>query len=497
MSKEKLVSFFFERNYMVTPALIQTIPEKFDYNLFFEKNTSLGKAETITVVSADMFDFSEFVVTESVSVVTQVEEAIQTSVEVVDSYVDKPKKREVKDFVEFFKVRYKALRKILLQRGELQGAVSISKAKGKQEREPVAIIGLVYDIGVTKNGHYMLELEDLTGRIKVLISVNNPELFELGNQIVKDEVIGISGSMGSDIIFSKVVVFPDIPLKEYKKSKDDVSVAFISDLHIGSKFFAKKEFERFIDWLNLRHGTDEQLRVARKVKYLVIVGDLIEGVGIYPGQKKELNIDDIYKQYECLAGYLGSLREDIKIVISGGNHDALRLAEPQPPLSEDFARSLYKLKNLIHVSNPSTVRIHSMFDILLYHGYCFDYYMNNVDFIRAAGGYEATETMMEFALRKRHLAPTHISALYIPDVERDFRIIKKVPDFFVTGHIHYDVKVKSYRNVTLVGNSSFQYKTDFQEKMGHMNIVWGKVAVINLKSRNTTIMDFRDKEEKK
>ena len=74
--------------------------------------------------------------------------------------------------------------------------------------------------------------------------------------------------------------------KEYKKAKDDVCVAFVSDLHVGSKMFAKEEFERFIDWLNLLHGTDEQKALARKVKYLVISGDLIDGVGIYPGQEK-------------------------------------------------------------------------------------------------------------------------------------------------------------------------------------------------------------------
>ena len=97
-------------------------------------------------------------------------------------------------------------------------------------------------------------------------------------------------------------------------------------------------------------------------------------------------------------------------------------------------------------------------------------------------------------MKKRHIAPTHISSLYIPDIEKDSLVIEKVPDFFVTGHIHHDVKISSYKNVTLIGSCSFQYKTAFQEKLGHTNITWGKSSIINLKTRQIKIMDFRKEE---
>ena len=67
----------------------------------------------------------------------------------------------------------------------------------------------------------------------------------------------------------------------------------------------------------------------------------------------------------------------------------------------------------------------------------------------------------------------------------------------MTGHIHHDVKISSYKNVTLIGSCSFQYITAFQEKLGHTNITWGKSTIINLKTRNIKIMDFRKEEEKK
>ena len=199
------------------------------------------------------------------------------------------------------------------------------------------------------------------------------------------------------------------------------------------------------------------------------------------------------KIIEELTNYLKRIPETCKIIICPGNHDAMRIAEPQPKLSEDFAKSLYNLSNVIVVSNPGIVKIHNMFDVLLYHGFSFDYYVNNVTLLRDAGGYENSVEVMKFFLKKRHFAPTHMSSLYIPDVEKDPLIIEKVPDFFVTGHFHYDIKIGSYKNISLIGCSSFEYMSGFQEKLGHTNICWGTAVVANLKTRAMNIIDFREK----
>jgi len=493
MTKHDLVSFFFEKNYMVSPNVLNSINENFDFETFFDYNKSLEKTETVVVIDEIMFE--NFLPKKKEEV--KYEDSVVPKVEVIFSYEDKPKKREVKDFVLYMKARYQALKNILLQRSELQGAVSINRALNKSKNDPVALIAFVDSINQTKNGHYILELEDLTGKIKCLVSASNEKVLPLMDQIVLDEVVGIVGNVGDNIVFAKDLLFPDFPVKSYKRCKDDVSVVFAADFHIGSDMFSEKEFERFIEWINGDYGTEKQKEVASKVKYLIIPGDLIEGVGIYPNQQKELAIDDIYEQYEKVAEYLSLIRKDIKIVICGGNHDALRLAEPQPKLSEDFARSLYKLKNVVIVSNPGIVKIHGLFEVMLYHGYGFDYYVNNVNHLRDAGGYENSLAIMEFFLRKRHLSPTHMSSLYIPDIEKDPLVIERIPDFFVTGHLHYDFNVSTYKNVTLVGCSSFQYKTSFQEKLGHTHIDWGSVAVINLKSREVKIVDFKDEKKEK
>jgi len=473
---------------MIAPDLFKKIPDDFDYDEFVKKN-NLQKAGNVVSLSEEMFN--NFVYKSNINLNNE----IITKVEVIDPYVDKPKKREVKDFVLYMKARYHALKTILLQRNELSTAVSISKVHSKKPKEAVAIIGLIYKIDKTKNGNYILEMEDPTGMIKVIITQKNEDLIEIMNELVLDEVVGIVGTVAENAIFVKEIIFPDLPLKEYKKCRDDVSVVFLSDLHIGSNLFAKEEFERFIDWINLDFGTDEQKEYAAKVRYLIVSGDLIDGVGIYPGQEKELTFKDVYEQYNEVARYFSKIRKDITIVMAAGNHDALRLSEPQPPLNRDFAKKLYQIENVMLVNNPAFVRIHNMFDILIYHGASFDYYLNNIDILRKAGSYDASDKMMEFILKKRHLTPTHISSMYIPDVEKDPLVINRIPDFFVTGHIHHDIKISSYKNITLIGCSAFQNITAYQEKLGHTNVIPAKVPVVNLKTREIKIMDFRNQED--
>jgi DNA polymerase II small subunit len=151
------------------------------------------------------------------------------------------------------------------------------------------------------------------------------------------------------------------------------------------------------------------------------------------------------------------------------------------------------MPNVTMLSNPSYVNIHSSdsfsgFDVLLYHGYSFDYYVANVDMIRNQGGYDRADLIMRFLLKRRHLAPTHKSTLYIPDTQKDPLVIDKIPDFFVTGHIH-KCSVSTYRNVTLISGSCWQSKTAFQEKVGH-NPEPCRVPLVNLKTRAIKILRF-------
>ena len=426
----------------------------------------------------------------------QVEEIKDSNarVEVIQMYKKKTRKYEVQDFVRYFTKRYKGIEAILRNRQELQEVISINRLLQKREKENVSVIGLVAEKNTTKNGNILLKIEDPTGSINVLVSKNKGELFQQAKSITLDEVIGAVGVCGDKIVFANSIVWPDVPMtQEPTKTNEEVYALVLADLHVGSTNFLPNEFNRFLKWIRGEMGDEKQKELASKVKYIFICGDLVDGVGIYPNQNFELVIQDIYAQYEECARLLKQIPSRIKLILGPGNHDALRLAEPQPELPKDFAKALYELPNAVFISNPATVRIHeqegfSGVDVLVYHGYSFDYYYTEIESLRLNGAMDKPYLITKFLLKRRHLAPTHTSTLYIPDIEEDPLVINKLPDFIFTGHIHKP-GVANYKNITIVAGSCWQRKTAFQEKVGHEPEP-GKVPLINLKTREIKILKF-------
>ena len=426
------------------------------------------------------------------------EDIIGPNIIVVKEYKENIKKREVQDFVQHFRVRYNLLKNILINRPELKECISINRVLNKNNNEKVSIIGLIMDKRTTKNGNIIINIEDMTGKIICIVGKNKKELFYLAQDLVFDQVIGLNGTCSNNIIFVNDIFLPDIPTNnQIKKINEDHYIVFTGDIHAGSKMFLEKDFVNFIEWLNGNYGTEEQKEIASKVKFLFLAGDLIEGVGIYPGQENDLLIKDIKKQYEFLTNYLIKLRKDIKIIIIGGNHDSLRLAEPQPRLHPTYAKSLYELENTTILSNPSMVNIFSSrdfdgFNVLLYHGSSFPYLADTVESVRINGRLDRADLIMKHSLQARHLAPTHNSVQYIPENDEDSLVIDKVPDFYVSGHIH-KVTALNYRGVTMIGSGCWTEQTEDQEKRGIVPDP-SKVIVISLKTREVKVFNFGENE---
>jgi DNA polymerase II small subunit len=423
----------------------------------------------------------------------------RSNVEIIYDYKIPPKKRSYNDFVTLFNKRYQGLMKLLSQRQELVNLVSLIRLKNKPEKDAVAVIGMVSDISKTKNGHYMIILEDDTGSFKFLVSANteNKEMLEIVNSLVLDEVIGVTGFMGNNIVFCSSIILPDVPLsKEFKKSPVEEYAVFIGDMHFGSKYFLQEDFNRFKKWLKGEIGGEKQKKIVEKIRYLIITGDIVEGVGIYPGQDADLNNLDIFDQYNIFTEFVKELPDYINVIICPGNHDAVRIAEPQPKIPEKYLPELYKMENVYFISSPGMVNIGKTdnftgFDMLLYHGYSFIHYADVVPEIRQKGGQERVDLVMKFLLQRRHLAPTHGSTLYIPETSHDPLIIKKIPDFFVTGHIHR-ATYSNYRNVSLINTSTWVGMTDYQEKLG-LHPQPAKVFLVNLQTRNARMLNFESK----
>ncbi|MBI2662206.1 DNA-directed DNA polymerase II small subunit [Candidatus Woesearchaeota archaeon] len=417
-----------------------------------------------------------------------------TSITLITSYKNIPHKYSIPDFANFFHSRYRFLEGLLRHRQELQGLMTINRILTKKEKETVSLIGLVEEISETKNGNLIITLEDPTGKIKTIISKNRKEIYSLGKELVVDEVIGLIGTCSDKVIFTENIIWPDIP-NDHKiiKSEEEEYAIFLSDIHVGSKLFLKEEFERFLRWINSSTGSESQREISQKVKYIFIAGDLVDGIGIYPSQEEELAITDINEQYKEFINLIKQIPIDKQIIICPGNHDMIYLAEPQPAFYLEYAPELFQLPNVTLITNPGMVNIgktktFSGFDILLYHGYSFDYYIANVESIRNNGGYHRADLIMKFLLKRRHLAPSFKSTPYFPGHQEDSLLIKKIPDFFITGHIHYS-NVANYKGVTMISGSCWQGKTSFQEKLGHEPEP-ARVPVVNLKTREVKILRF-------
>ncbi len=482
--KREIINILLKKGILVSSELLKELNDYEQATKIFN-NLKSKKLDDILVIDLNL--------TKPTETKPQTDTKEEPKVKIVYSYKEEPKKREPQDFVDYFSNRYKSIEKVLKQRQELSNTISISKIPNKREKENLALIGIVNDKQITKNGNLILVLEDPTGQKKVIINKNKPTLFNEAKNIVLDEVIGILGVNVDSVVFANNIIWPDVPNKELKKSEQEKYALFLSDIHVGSSKFLPEDFEKFIKWINCEIGNEQQKHIAKNVEYIFIAGDLVDGCGIYPEQDKELIIKDVYQQYRKCADMLRKIPNHIPLIICPGNHDALRLSEPQPPLSKDFAGPMYELNNAIMVSNPSMVNIQAYgnfegFDVLMYHGYSFDYYVAEVDSLRSQGGYDRADLIMKFLLKRRHLAPSHLSTQYIPDTKKDPLVIEKVPDFFLSGHIH-KTAIANYRNTTLICGSCWQSKTIFQEKVGH-NPEPSRVPIVNLKTREVRVLKF-------
>ena len=360
---------------------------------------------------------------------------------------------EIGDLITYFQSRYEKLSKILKQRPDLKMTTKVADIEDGQTT--LNLILMVKEIRSTKNGHRFVEFEDDTGSISILFSNKNEELFAEAEKLVKDEVVGVIANKDNDFVIANQLIYPGVT--RIKEKNMDFGIVFLSDVHIGSLTFLEDAFKKFIDWINCEYGNEEQRKIAEDIKYLIIAGDIVDGIGVYPNQDKELSIKDIREQYDEAARFLGNIRSDIKIIITPGNHDASRLAEPQPAVPEEYAKALYELNNVEFVSNPAVVSLDGI-QVLIYHGESF----NELPMAIKGLSYEKNEYMMEELLRKRHLAPIYGERTPLASELEDYLVIEHVPDIFHTGHIHIN-SYKKYNGIHMINSGTFQTQTEYQK----------------------------------
>lgn len=389
----------------------------------------------------------------------------------------------ITDFTKYFNDRLAKIKKLLKQRREMVGFVPVAKAKMGGVAE-VKLIGIVTEVRTTKNGHRLLELEDETGSVNILAPASDNQILLEADTVIEDEVIGVvcKPPGRGDLLILQRIVRPDVPMQNGGRTSPNASaVAVLSDIHFGAKTFLHDDWERFLRWINLEWGDGRMKALARKVRYLVVNGDVVDGIGIFPGQEEELAIVDAYDQYAFAGEQLNRIRDDIKVFVLPGNHDLVRPAEPQPALPEKYKRLFPE--SVTHVGNPCKISVEGV-EFLAYHGRSMDDWITRV----AGLTYDNPLVAMREMMQRRHVLPVYGLRTPIAPEHKDYLVIDTVPDVFVTGHVH-GAGMENYKGVTMINASCWQAQTAYQKMHGFMPDP-SKVPVIELDSGKSWMVDF-------
>ena len=410
---------------------------------------------------------------------------IQADLKILDDATGKLSSNGTLDeYLLYFQDRFKRIEHLLRQRIDVRASTSILEALKSPAKTKLKIICMLTEKRESKQ-QMILSVEDLQGSATVLVPQKAPEdVRKKALQILPDQVICLAViKTRTNLFLAEDIIFPEIGKKPQQRASEPIYAVLTSDIHIGSNKFQKEAFKRFILWLKGKYGNEEMKEIASKVKYLLIAGDIVDGVGVYPNQERELVIRDVHKQYDFAAKYLEKIPEYIEIIISPGNHDASRKSLPQPAISQDYLRALQGKKNFHSVGSPCLLSLHGV-EVLMYHGRSLD------DIIAVIPGMDHAhpEKSMKLLMQSRHLAPVYGGKTMLSPENRDYLVIDKVPDIFHAGHVHV-LGYCNYRGVLIVNSGGWQEQTDYMEKLGLVPTP-GIVPVINLQTLEITVLSF-------
>ncbi|WP_316506785.1 DNA-directed DNA polymerase II small subunit [Nitrosopumilus sp.] len=394
--------------------------------------------------------------------------SLQSNVKVLSDPTTKITTGEgVRGYNALFSSRFNKLKRIIADRPESRMLKSIASAKTTKSEDDFYVCGLVSQRNTERN-ITKLVLEDPSGSFEGVVFAT--ELQKTAGTLLNDQFVMTRTSLGKNSGFIiKDIILPDMPDQATNKSETEAYAVFLSDLHIGSKYFMEEEFAEFVSWLS---SPDP---IARKIRFILIGGDVVDGVGIYPNQDKELVCQTIEEQLKKTEELIDKIPKNVKIIIMPGNHDPGRRALPQPAIPEKYNSSLWKRENVVMVGNPAVLSLNGV-KVMMFHGQSID------DIVKTTPGlsYDKPTNVMKHLLRARHLSPIYGSQTPIAPEMQDLLVIEEVPDIFHVGHVHR-AQLDMYKGILLVNSGSWQKQTPFQASVG-MTPNPGIAIMVNLKT---------------
>jgi DNA polymerase II small subunit len=441
-----------------------------------------GQVEPLEEISEEL---PEQQMTEGKSVFHPYAKDVEANINIIEDPTGKLSSNgTIEEFLQYFQDRFKRIERLLRQRIDVKAATPILEALKSPAKTKLKIICMVTEKREAKQ-QMILVVEDLQASATILVTHNAPEeLHRRAQLLLLDQVVCMAVvKTRSNLFLAEDIIFPEVGQKPQRRASEPIYAVLTSDLHVGSTKFHREAFNRFILWLNGKYGNDKMKEIAGRVKYVLIAGDIVDGVGVYPNQVKELVIKDVHKQYRFAAKLIEQIPDYVEVIVSPGNHDAQRKALPQPAISNDFLKILQETRKVHSLGDPCLVSLHNV-EVLMYHGRSLD------DIIATVPGIDHghPEKAMKLLLQSRHLAPLYGGKTMLSPENRDFLVIERIPDIFHAGHIHVMGQC-NYRGVLIVNSGGWQEQTDYMQKLGLVPTP-GKVPVVNLQTLEATVLSF-------
>jgi DNA polymerase II small subunit len=501
LSVDKVVRKFKDAGFLISPDAVRLISEQSNVNTIIDmilkyvenispKPVVITASHVNSVLSSMGYEQKKIIHTRELKT-----EAVDFEIKFTfTGYKIDRSMKLVDGYAKLLIDRYQKLKRILLERPDMRYAVSLGdirrskrivESENAQQRK-IAVIGLVSSV-IRKGKKIEITLEDVVSgerkifnRIIVEVS-STSQAFKKAIWVSEDEVIGIIGTVNNDKVEVDDILLPGISLKPIKRPSDDIYIALISDLHIGSSRFAENRFKAFLKAIQGYTDDPKLKNIIEKLRFIIIAGDLVDGFGIYKGQEKELLIEDVEEQYKMLSELLSEIPEDINIILVPGEHDASGLFVPSPPIPRVFAKSLYAKRNVHMLGDPSFIRIAGV-DILVSHGRGLDdaIELYTLKGLTSDGVIDAMESLL---IRRNLVIPINGKTLLAP-YPHDFNVITFMPDIVHMGHLHI-ATAAIYKNILLINSGSWQEQS-IKQKLRGLNPSVGTCYFVNLKNMNLT-----------
>ena len=392
-------------------------------------------------------------------------------------------KGAINEFQAYFRSRYEKLKRIFEER--IRGLMDLKSLLKLREGQEAYAAVMLFERRESERAIF-LTVDDPTAEATIIVpKTGNEKLFHAAERLLPDSIFAVKVCKRGESFIAREILLPDVPSSGSQESwpSGDVNICLISDLHVGSKKFRRDLFERFLDWINRTRDAE-----VKRIRFLVIAGDLVDGVGVYPNQHNELEITSITQQFEEVAKLIAEIPPDIKVIIAPGNHEPIQRALPQPPLSDEYRMVLEKSgRDLIFVGNPAWLRIGNRL-LLVYHGQGLDDVIQLIPGLSHSNLEEKIGELLEIMLKHRHLCPVYGESTPILPLKEDLLIIDKIPSILHVGHVHV-AHAGTYRGIRLINTGTWQEQTNYQRSMG-LNPTVGVAAVIDLRDLSIRIKQF-------